>query len=184
MDAEPIISIEATPRPIEWVELVGHRYRVRRPKSIVEAAPKRSIVRMAAYVQQEIQQANRATRRATSAADRIEMTADDLATCMQDVWRYLDVALVDPGDYEAIRRRLYGADLAANEAAAHTWISLDVDPSPDDPLDVDNIVILVGNLLAHWAPEAETVRSAVTPPQPPAAKKATTSKRPAQRPKR
>lgn len=187
-DVEPVITIEATARPLQWVELVGTRYAVRRPKDIVEAAPKTAILKVAAYFAQDSDEAaNRAERRAKTTgkpATRIELTAEDYETGTEAVWQYLEVALDDPKDYVAIRRRVYGPDISDEEAAARTYIECTTDPNPDDDIDVSNIVALVGNLMAFWSPEAETVKSNVRAPGAPAAKKAAgkTVKRPAKRP--
>lgn len=188
-DVEPVITIEATARPLQWVELVGVRYPVRRPKDIVEAAPKTAIMKVAAYFAQDSDEAvNRAERRAAKGAKpapRIELTPQDYQAGTEAVWQYLEVALDDPEDYAAIRRRVYG-DISDEDAAARTYIECTTDPNPSDDIDVTNVVKLVGNLMAFWSPEAESVKSNVRPPAAPkpAAKKAAgkTTKRPAKRP--
>lgn len=190
-DVEPVITIEATARPLQWVELVGIRYPVRRPKDIVEAAPKTAILKVAAYFAQDTDEgANRAERRAAKGqqpAKRIELTAEDYETGTEAVWQYLEVALDNPEDYVAIRRRVYGPDISDEDAEGRTYIECTTDPNPDDDIDVSNIVALVGNLMAYWSPESETVKTNVRAPgaPKPAAKKASpgkTVKRPAKRP--
>jgi hypothetical protein len=187
----PVITIEATARPLQWVELVGERYPVRRPKDLVESGPKTAIMKVAAYFAQDSDEGmNRAERRAAKTgkpAPRIELAAEDYAAGTEAVWQYLEVVLDDPSDYAAIRRRVYGPDISDEDATAHTYIECASDPNPGDDIDVTNIVALVTNLMTFWSPEhAETVKSNVRPPgaPKPAAKKAagTTVKRPAKRP--
>jgi hypothetical protein len=186
----PVITIEATDRPRQWVELVGERYAVRRPKDLVESGPKTAIMKVAAFFAQDTDEGlSRAERRAKSGkpAARIELAAEDIQGGTEAVWQYLEVALDDPADYAAIRRRVYGPDISDEDATAHTYIECASDPNPGDDIDVTNIVALVTNLMTFWSPEAaETVKSNVRPPgaPKPAAKKAvgSTVKRPARRP--
>lgn len=184
----PIISIPATPRPIEWVDLVGIRYPVRRPKSVVESGPKGAVLLLAAYIDQDSADGqNRAARRAATKGgkpERIELTAEQIADGMTAVWLYLANALADPDDYAAIRRRVYGPDLSDVDANAHTWMPVTIDPNPDDDIDTNNVITLVGNLIGHWSPEREAVKSSVKTPPAPAKKQSsggTTTKRPVKR---
>ena len=189
-ELDPVVVIPATDRPIQVVDLVGVRYRVRRPKAVIEATPKTAILRLAAYFEQDSEAAqNRAERRAAQGAkrpQRIELTDEEFADGTEAVWRYLRIALADPGDYETIRRRVYGPDLSDEDAASYSYLEFEADPNPSDDIDTVNVIALVGNLMAVWSSEAETVKTNVRPPgaPKPAAKKAagSTTKRPAKRP--
>lgn len=187
-ELEPVIVVAATDRPIQVVDLVGVRYRVRRPKSVIEATPKTAILKVAAYFEQDSEAAeNRAQRRAAKGAkpSRIELSPEEYAAGTEAVWQYLQIVLVDDGDYEAIRRRVYGPDISDEDASAHTYLEFDTDPNPGDDIDTVNIVALVGNLMALWSPENESVKTNVRapgPPKPQAKKPGTTTKRAAKRP--
>lgn len=189
LELEPVVVVTATDRPIQVVDLVGVRYRVRRPKSVIEATPKTAILKVAAYFEQDSEAAqNRAQRRATKATkqqQRIELSAEDYMAGTEAVWQYLQIVLVDDGDYEAIRRRVYGDDISDADASAYTYLEVDTDPNPDDDIDTVNIVTLVGNLIALWSSENESVKTNVRPPGPPAPQTktpGTTTKRTAKRP--
>lgn len=187
-ELEPVVVVAATDRPIQVVELVGVRYRVRRPKSVIESTPKTAILKVAAYFEQDSESAqNRAQRRATKGTkpQRIELSADDYMAGTEAVWQYLQIVLVDPGDYESIRCRVYGDDISDADASAYTYLEVDTDPNPDDDIDTVNIVTLVGNLIALWSAENESVKTNVRPPGPPAPQTktpGTTTKRTAKRP--
>lgn len=173
-DEVPIaITIEPTTRTLEWVDLVGIRYPVRRPKSIVSGTPKTEIMRLAAYISQHTEAASPRRPRQGAAKPRtttkpIELTAEQIQSAMTAVWRYLHVALDNPDDYADIRRRLYG-DIDDNDANGVTYLEFEHDPNPSDDLDIDNVIMLVANLIAHWQ-ETDSVRSAARAPKPPAAR--------------
>lgn len=187
LDDVPVaITVEATKRRLEWVDLVGVRYPVRRPKSIVAGAPKTAIMKLAAFLEQHSDAGQRRAKQRAAKGQRVEpivLSSDEQREGMESVWRYLEVVLDNPEDYVEIRRRLYGEDLDPEEASAATYLEFTRDPNPDDDIDIDNVIMLVANLIAHWQ-EAESVRSAVRAPKQhrPQQQAGQVTKRPARRP--
>ena len=188
-DDVPIaITVEPTKRPLEWVDLIGVRYPVRRPKTIVAGEPKAKILRLAAFIdQQSPAGVQRAQRRAAKGqtVPRLEMSVEEQREAMHAVWRYLRAVLDDEEDYAAIRRRLYG-DVSDEEALAASYLEFEEDPNPSDDIDVDNVVLLVANLIAYWG-ESGSVRTSVKAPgraraQQSGQQHGQTTKRPARRP--
>ena len=155
---EPIVSITAH-RPVETIDLVGTTYRVRRPKDII-AGPSTDAMIIAAT--------DIAKARAGDETAIADIGISAIIDSTSAAWRYLKAALVDAGDYAAIRQRIAG--MLAPEDAESTDV-LTSEDNIDDNIDVDDleqshVLQAVVGLMNHWS-SSRTVENEPEPTTPP-----------------
>lgn len=174
-EAQPLLSVAAAPRPVQVLELVGVRYRVRKPKDIIGSKPTTDLLVLANELGKQYEDAQKAAKARQAGRPykprKITLTEQQIVDGFTAMWRYLKAALVDKADYAAIRRRIAG-DIPQEAAESIDPIDaemvVDDDALTSDDLEQTNIMEAAAGLIQLWNPDLDVKENSDPPPVRPA----------------